>query len=1248
MIMERKCRLILFWITVFVFILLPYIRPAEAYSNTLMIPQSVTTIEEEAFYGDTNIDEISLPNGIISIKDKAFALSSASRVYFPTSIEYIADDAFDETNMVGVGFPGIYAQTWCEDHGFEYIPYSTPVDDFTWTIKNDTVTIMKYTGTDAIVVVPSEINTLPVTVLGSSAFSRNKSVEKVYLPSSLSKIDSYAFSNCSALTDISIPDSVMEIGGSAFENCTSLTTFHYPLSLTTASSGIFRGCSGLKQIEIPEGVVTLPSFAFSNAKYIEGVQLPQTLIDIGSYSFSGCTSLSAITIPENVKKIGDNAFDGCIALSEIVFPDSVEEIGYSALQNCSALTEFHYPLSLKTAYPGILRGCTGIKQIVVQEGVTALPTHVFSRATSLERVQLPQSLVQIGSYAFNECGILSEITIPDGVVSIGDHAFDSCSSLTEIAFPDSVESIGSSALKNCTGLTEFHYPLSLKEAGGGSIFYGCSGITEIIVPDGITEIPASLFSHSNYLERIHLPETITKIEIYSFYDCPVLTSLNIPDSVEEMGPRAFEDCIALTQIHYPLSLKTTGGGGNYRGCRNLKEITVPEGVTKLPASAFARADYLEKVNLPSTLEEIDMFAFSGCSVLTDVNIPESVVKIDSWAFEECALLEKIYIGYNVTTIGNYVFNKCTALTVWCEYASTILQYCKNNSVPYYYLTPDGVNSPSGTLYKGDSYGLHGYARASIPLTNVTATIWNSDKSAALQTISVDPSTTDYCLTDEINYHLIFGTLPLGTYHYTLQASTELSEELWADTTFRIVPPPLRIYISNLSLPYGLDSTDYSIGGTIVSNYTITQVKVIVYRPDSDNTVKNITVSPNTNTYNLASLNSQLSLASYANETLSIKIIATSNGETRTLKDTDLSLRTSANIVLNEHKNQTLIDFASDSANRSIFTTEYVDAVIDDMSWVESGIMFVDNVLSISIFERLENLLIYGGNRQDLIELYKKEIVQLIEDGAYEQFNIAGTASKYSKDLLSVLKTEGKLTKEAFKDFKNVKMENYVGSVNKLIGAVKSGISTAKDLEEVYETIATICGNFEAGLYILEYIGSSANISSQSEFNEALNILRTEYVSSKAAIIYEHMKIIQDLILEYGEDQVKDALTDLLADKFGLDFSIAMPKLFAKLTMKAIGLDDVASTYKKLFIRQDLLNIANASYKQAFDRVHNGDHSDAALLELATAISITKAAWVRANDLITKLPRYAYTVGNEYLDYRYNGRISVLLTSSDFD
>ena len=68
------------------------------------------------------------------------------------------------------------------------------------------------------------------------------------------------------------------------------------------------------------------------------------------------------------------------------------------------------------------------------------------------------------------------------------------------------------------------------------------------------------------------------------------------------------------------------------GMPSLREITLPEGITRIRRNAFARAYNLTKINIPNGVISLDRWCFCCCSSLKGIEIPETVVEIERQAF----------------------------------------------------------------------------------------------------------------------------------------------------------------------------------------------------------------------------------------------------------------------------------------------------------------------------------------------------------------------------------------------------------------------------------------------------------------------------------------------------------------------------------------------------------------------------------------------------------------------------------------
>lgn len=100
--------------------------------DVLRIPTGTTAIEAEAFFGDTSLGEVVLPEGIKTIGANAFACSSVTKINLPKSLVSIDNTALPTPGTVEVtASAGSDAYTWAVGKGY-IVPGSVPVNASTF------------------------------------------------------------------------------------------------------------------------------------------------------------------------------------------------------------------------------------------------------------------------------------------------------------------------------------------------------------------------------------------------------------------------------------------------------------------------------------------------------------------------------------------------------------------------------------------------------------------------------------------------------------------------------------------------------------------------------------------------------------------------------------------------------------------------------------------------------------------------------------------------------------------------------------------------------------------------------------------------------------------------------------------------------------------------------------------------------------------------------------------------------------
>lgn len=183
----------------------------ETESNTLIvgctntiIPSDVSVIGSNAF-AKTSIPSIEIPEGVSVIGFQSFyGCSHLKQIRLPDSLQFIDDSAFGHSGIISIHIPPCVTEIensafiGCQDLQYIEVDSNNPVYDS----RDNCNAIIKSDSHKLICGCKNTIIPQSVIAIGENAFAENMEIESITIPSGVQEIEPHAFWECKNLNNI--------------------------------------------------------------------------------------------------------------------------------------------------------------------------------------------------------------------------------------------------------------------------------------------------------------------------------------------------------------------------------------------------------------------------------------------------------------------------------------------------------------------------------------------------------------------------------------------------------------------------------------------------------------------------------------------------------------------------------------------------------------------------------------------------------------------------------------------------------------------------------------------------------------------------------------------------------------------------------------------------------------------------------------------------------------------------------------
>lgn len=507
------------------------------------------------------------------------------------------------------------------------------------------------------------------TKIAHKALFKNTDVKKVNIPASVKAIGGAAFSGCTNLSQVNFAADaqIEDLDWRAFYDCTALTSIKIPDSVTRIGTETFSGCTSLATVDISK-------------------ESKLTQIEYGAFGYYPCKKLDVNSIWENkyVNKpqesryylaayrpdeIRDNAG---VPVKKIYIPAAVAATGLFAQSETLEEVTFGNAEGISVELPfEMFAQCTNLKTVNFDGNVSNIGVAAFTGCESLQSVNL-DGVESLDVYAFAKTG-LKEVTIPESVSNVREIAFGGCTALETMTIESSLSKQSVSQLSDILGNIDYG-PIVYDEDGKEINYYFHTTNVQQNTPVRSNAAFKKLYPNQTALRVLNIKKDSNGknvLEERSSFAAhlPGLEEVTLPEGIKKIPSYAFSQCFSLKDVAIPESVQTIGIQAFSFDVSLDIDFTKLTNLTSIEWGAFSiiNANGGNSAGGDDDTRYTDEITDNGG--IKNIILPESVNTIGSGAFFGQRNVKKIVIPKSVTSIGTSAFQMIPALEELEIYAS---------------------------------------------------------------------------------------------------------------------------------------------------------------------------------------------------------------------------------------------------------------------------------------------------------------------------------------------------------------------------------------------------------------------------------------------------------------------------------------------------------------------------------------------------------------------------------------------------